>query len=127
MENKELTIRSLITDIVNEMVKASISDKTYPPSWWLVKSLELSPLIQKASERMVKLNQEIAQLKVEILDKAKENKEKISMTEIDVRMEATDIQAESNYLKGLITWSYEEINLAKKMASIDSKELNNQY
>ena len=125
MEQK--TIRDYITDIVNEMVKASISDKTYPPSWWLIKSLELSPLIQKASERMVKLNQEIAQLKVEILDKAKENKEKISMTEIDVRMEATDIQAESNYLKNLINWSYEQINLAKKMAQIDSKELSNNY
>jgi hypothetical protein len=125
MEQK--TIRDYIGEIVNSMVKASISDRTYPPSWWLVKSLELSPLIQKASERMVKLNQEIAQLKVEILDKAKENKEKISMTEIDVRMEATDIQAEANYLKGLINWSYEEINLAKKMASINIEEIKNQY
>lgn len=125
---EEKTIRNYITDIVNNMVKASISGECPQPSWWLQQSQRLLPLIQKANERMVNLNQEIAKLKVDILDRAKENKEKVTMSEIDVRIEATDVFAEKEHLKHIINWSFEQVRLAKKMAGINADEMSiNQY
>lgn len=110
-------METITTNLIIQSLKERVREKIpISPNDWLDAGIKLNTLLGDEAEELFKLQQKVAQLKVEYLEKG------TSVSEAKTRVEASDDYRRYCLQKAKITRIEEHIRLAKLMARTSQGE-----
>lgn len=89
---------------------------------WLEAALKITLFLSEEKDKQYELEQEIAKRKVE----SKDSLPDMSMAEVNMRIEATDLYKEMRRQKGKVDQMLEFIKTAKRYATLTKEDFDNQ-
>jgi hypothetical protein len=119
--------KQTLEDLLNEISDTAEQNLIKGASWWLSKTQTLHTLSRPYLKSLFVQQQQLALKQLAIMEEAKSKGEKMSVSEAELKVRATDEWVKCETTKGMLKFIDEQVKISKKRSQLESEERNNQY